>query len=95
MDEENKRHHERKFDEESGSDKVANFDHIELGESQQIEILEKCDIDKAEKMINQRYPLYSLGVIDVFRFLQVLAFWRSRKVSDILLFYGFLSWIGF
>ena len=80
----------RKFDEEDGKSGIDDdhFGSIEDAASHTTAVLEKSDIDKAEKMIDQRYPLNNHGLVDVFPFLRPLVFWRKSnekaKKSNIL-----------
>ena len=41
--------------------------------------LQKEEIDKAEKLISQRYPLNYLSLSDVFTFLKPIALWRKKS----------------
>lgn len=57
----------------------GDLDNIEVAKSTGTEVLDKSDIDKAGRMIDQRYPLNDSSISDVFPMLKPLTFWYKNK----------------
>lgn len=54
------------------------FKNIERMQIEAKEKLEAYEIDKAEKLISQRYPLNYLSITEVFTILSYIAFWSQK-----------------
>ncbi|CAI2375497.1 unnamed protein product [Moneuplotes crassus] len=61
-----------------GSSLIEEDKHMEEFEIEPKDKLNQEEVDKAEKLINQRYPLNNLALHEVFTFLKPLVFWRKK-----------------
>jgi hypothetical protein len=64
---------------ENKNQEEEDFKNIEQMQLEAKEKLETHEIDKAEKLISQRYPLNYLSIIEVFTFLSYIAFWIAKR----------------